>query len=558
MVRVDARSQIVESVVSERGREDVDDVSLRPQSFDDREERFFRSAVPTVESPGFYRYPTQWQNEYVQTWLQKQRNIVKILEAEPFDVYRLGPEVLQPAVFVPKNITNVQGNVESILDGIVASPADTNGFTTRNDDTTNAHRVVIPLQFTNDSSSSMSHHANTINAEFTVPKEGDYQMLFYRRSANDTSSLPAYSLDRYDADRRLLLFKKTEKSSPTLHSENPSEIGSVHLLSGRHSVQFGDALNQNNTVVDPTVTSKIWEQNTYDCSVTGDATVYTRRDERKGTFLEIDNKKNGACRSIVVGGLRTNQKYLFSFEYKHVSGSELQACVQLDDRDDCLLPRQTTQLDDWWHRSEMVYEQGDNSRASIRVNVPGEGIASQNYITNVELREAEIPSTVAFAEDVSAPTYSAHSVEYRRLNPTLYQVILHQASGKVPVVLNEAYHPGWKVYVKRADGEITTFSDIGNFMNSLKRVTNKMLRFFGLSVGERLPQLVEHQQINGTQNLWYFPATREVRDYELIIEFRPQIFYAIGQLTALVTVGALVVIGARSIFVTRSRRRHLA
>lgn len=42
-------------------------------------------------------------------------------------------------------------------------------------------------------------------------------------------------------------------------------------------------------------------------------------------------------------------------------------------------------------------------------------------------------------------------IEFKRVNPTEYRVIVHQAKGSFPLVFSESFHQGWKVYLTKSE-----------------------------------------------------------------------------------------------------------
>ncbi len=130
------------------------------------------------------------------------------------------------------------------------------------------------------------------------------------------------------------------------------------------------------------------------------------------------------------------------------------------------------------------------------------------------------------------------TLEYKRINGTKYEVIVHGAKDKFPLVLNEAYHQGWKLYFsspspvdinnenindyKLADGnqeDQANFNEIKNFslQGYLSAVGNKFIskKFQGTIQNDNLPDggLFEtsrlktvfgqtHSVVNGYANSW--------------------------------------------------------
>jgi len=50
-------------------------------------------------------------------------------------------------------------------------------------------------------------------------------------------------------------------------------------------------------------------------------------------------------------------------------------------------------------------------------------------------------------EDAIKTVNSTPIIEYKKINPTKYRVILHQATGSFPLVFSESFHDGWNTYL---------------------------------------------------------------------------------------------------------------
>ena len=50
-------------------------------------------------------------------------------------------------------------------------------------------------------------------------------------------------------------------------------------------------------------------------------------------------------------------------------------------------------------------------------------------------------------------------VEYKLINPIKYRLVLHNVSGKVPLVFNENFHKGWKIYLDKYEKDKIVFDE---------------------------------------------------------------------------------------------------
>ena len=121
----------------------------------------------------------------------------------------------------------------------------------------------------------------------------------------------------------------------------------------------------------------------------------------------------------------------------------------------------------------------------------------------------------------SEPQPPGATVEFRRINPTRYEV---SVDGKEPfwLVLSESFDEGWKAYVKQGSG-------VGDW--GLGKETGTTERWSALwsawkDRGKRVP-LNDHFTVNGYANAWYVPKTGQ---YTITLEFWPQRLFELGLL----------------------------
>ncbi len=53
--------------------------------------------------------------------------------------------------------------------------------------------------------------------------------------------------------------------------------------------------------------------------------------------------------------------------------------------------------------------------------------------------------------EISQIPFKNTILEYKKINPSKYRLIIHHASSLVPLVFSEEYHPSWKLYLKNSD-----------------------------------------------------------------------------------------------------------
>jgi len=164
-------------------------------------------------------------------------------------------------------------------------------------------------------------------------------------------------------------------------------------------------------------------------------------------------------------------------------------------------------------------------------------VAQEGFEMNLALIEP-----VSVSRSARSPGKEAQ-VEFRKINPTRYRI---QAKTRKPfwLVFSESFHPGWKAYIRQSSG--------GQRMNFEWSAVLSALRDWGNRI-----ELKEHYLVNGYANAWWVPieeltttsperkyqAMRSpdnsnqpgMKEFEIILEFKPQRLFEIGVVISLAT-----------------------
>ncbi|MBA7494997.1 hypothetical protein ES702_05576 [subsurface metagenome] len=136
-------------------------------------------------------------------------------------------------------------------------------------------------------------------------------------------------------------------------------------------------------------------------------------------------------------------------------------------------------------------------------------------------------------------------VEFRKINPTRYRVQV-KTGKSFWLVFSESFHPGWKAYIRQSPGVR------GQGVNFEWSMVLSGLQDWGKRV-----ELKEHYLVNGYVNAWWVPvgeltatspekkyqAIRSpddsnqpgMKEFEIILEFKPQRLFEIGVVISLAT-----------------------
>lgn len=105
-------------------------------------------------------------------------------------------------------------------------------------------------------------------------------------------------------------------------------------------------------------------------------------------------------------------------------------------------------------------------------------------------------------------------LEYRRINPTKYRVIIHNALGEFPLVFSEAFHQGWKMYLGKTaieTGKKPNPADLSNYkildQNESDQASKETLEDFlreGLitTLGDGKEKTIIHQKMKNNNAIF--------------------------------------------------------
>jgi len=212
-------------------------------------------------------------------------------------------------------------------------------------------------------------------------------------------------------------------------------------------------------------------------------------------------------------------EYNISFEYLTEKGNGPRLTVVQDtDEEDKITPGliqrrldETLPVKEYWERYENSFDLNpDTQKVEIRLNF--EKLTEENLVhfRNFEINWSWSPTVViktatdsAFLGEKKNPR-----VEFRKINPTLYEVEVKGAQGPFTLVFLEAFNPNWRAYID--DGRFSR----GIFTAWFKKPLDPKRQFL----------------INGYANAWYI-APEDInnqKNFKIIIEFWPQKWFYVG------------------------------
>lgn len=496
----------------------------------------FLSTAPLTENKNMFRNEDYWTPEFYDMWTRNLNNATKTDSSEYYDIFQLSNEQYLPHIYVPKELIWIDGQPINILDGIILTEENKAGYLVNDIFRSNVNKVIVPLEFSEDSGLKLSHNNNSqIFTKLNIPEDGNYHLVYYQKHRTTTSPGVIFTLKDLNLENKEFTLEKKDNSDNQLDRRNPLESGHIYLQKGEYKVTLSNTANNQNLVINPSFDIGSWSESYYD-DASGKSDYDIKYSEEHGNYFQIHNKQRQVNQLVVVGDLDPHQKYLFSYDVQHLAGEKPVVCLMLDDHDYCHQGKEVADNNDWQH-FEFVYEQGRFDRALINFYVPKSDNLSVNNFDNFDLRQVSLPETISFVKDRELADYQVAQVEYRKINNTKYRVILKSASGNIPLIFIENYSEHWKAYVKSESNirldDIQSNSD-GTIQNN-DLPTGNFWEFKNLNV------IKNHQKINGYNNIWYYQVKDGPKDLEIIIEYKPQILFSIGQYVAIITLGLIII-----------------
>lgn len=113
------------------------------------------------------------------------------------------------------------------------------------------------------------------------------------------------------------------------------------------------------------------------------------------------------------------------------------------------------------------------------------------------------------------------TLEFKKINPTKYRIVVHGAKGEFPLVFSESFHQGWKIYLSTLNNPKLQISNdqIAKYKildgNEDDQASGEELRSFIdrgwiTTLGDGKEKEIKHQKWDSTRNIW---QGNQVLDY---------------------------------------------
>lgn len=109
-------------------------------------------------------------------------------------------------------------------------------------------------------------------------------------------------------------------------------------------------------------------------------------------------------------------------------------------------------------------------------------------------------------------TSGTPTIEYKKINPTKYRIVVHGAKGEFPLVFSESFHNGWRAYLASPDNLKSIFNDqVAKYKildgNEDDQANEKELKSFVdkgwiTTLGDGKEKEIIHQKWDSIRNVW--------------------------------------------------------
>lgn len=186
---------------------------------------------------------------------------------------------------------------------------------------------------------------------------------------------------------------------------------------------------------------------------------------------------------------------------------------------------------------ELLFRTDKNtSGIEIRINPSDLGKAGRLEISTIKLIKLPLPKVLEIAE--SNMKMSPPDIQYRRINPTKYEVDITNAVQPFYLVLNDSYSDHWSVYIKKHPETHMMKMFSQKFQRIYDFLDSNPLEFIYNS-----PISAPHIKVNYFANGWLIdPRTLQGDSSTIIIEHRVQGYFYVAFVLSIIVFGALIIV----------------
>ncbi len=364
-----------------------------------------------------------------------------------------------------------------------------------------------------------------------------------------------FALTNYDKLR--LSPMTSELSLPAVTAERQTTA----LSEGKNDISYEAAKPFTNIVPNSSLEQGLWRDQVSDCNAydanpdIGMRLDSTRASEGKKS-LQLSARRHTACTSTKPIAVTQNSTYRLSFDYASSSASDALYSVRFNDPAGTTVQENVEVKGSNWHtyNTEIKVPLGATRMIITLKAEPNSASAKRVHINYDNIRFVDISAISGRLLAISEPTSSIvvpKKITFDAVSPTRKKVHVTGAKTGFYLIMNEAYHPGWRLEIDNTK-------------------VNGSLNGWRPGVHPTGLKATEHFEANIAMNGWYVDVdalckqqtckqnTDGSYDIELLAEFAPQrIFYG-GLVVSGGAFAAAIVyaIGARNIVTQRKLLRR--
>ncbi len=224
--------------------------------------------------------------------------------------------------------------------------------------------------------------------------------------------------------------------------------------------------NTENTLISDSFDDGLWADKATDLtpSMAGDPDFYTRLsgdtpNRKSKQSLEIGSKNHHPAETKDFHvNIKKGKTYRLTFDYKNVTGNQVQVNAQVHGKTKSSFFGKTFDAPNHdWNTYEIFIdpkEDANNITLFFFATPSPERGEVVNRYDNIKLEElSALPSDFMnyYLYSPAKEKIKAPEIEYKKINPTKYRIMVHGASEPFPLVFSENYNSGWKAYAINSD-----------------------------------------------------------------------------------------------------------
>lgn len=263
------------------------------------------------------------------------------------------------------------------------------------------------------------------------------------------------------------LLERPESSAVYFESQSVNNSNEVSRINGLKKTKIGEMTNiifSNNSFE-----SGLWQEKPADCANglpgKADLSMQIVNDSVDGEYsMELGAKSHTACISKNFNiELLAGKKYKYSFYYKNVKGGKGEYYYQLygEKKSYPYSGAISVDKDDHeWKYVETTIQPNENIKEiSLYFYAASDGEEeSINRFDSLNITPIELKLINETNDDDQTPV-----LEFKKINPTKYKIIVHDAKGSFPLIFSESFHDEWKVYLSKNQDIKIKNQDLENY-----------------------------------------------------------------------------------------------